>query len=287
MSSTPADEQRLRDLALLRRVRDRIDREYAQPLNVEALARDVHMSSGHLSRQFRAGVRRVAVQLSDDAAHRAGDGSPTPGRHERHRHLLRRRLPVARHVQHSLHGAGRRPTERLPAAVGHRDKRHAALRGEASHQTDQESRSACSGAPPSVTVMDIKIHQAYLPHDDHEAVPGLLPGHPRVRGPQRRRVRRAALAHGRPPGPARHRHRPAPARSRPRHHRRGAPHHLRDDGQGHLRQHQPGHPRPRRAPSRRLQAGDADVVQEPTDQPWGVRDCAFRDPAGNMIRISR
>ena len=35
----------------------------------------------------------------------------------------------------------------------------------------------------------------------------------------------------------------------------------------------------------RLQAGDAEVVQEPTAQPWGVRDCAFRDPAGNMIRI--
>ena len=35
----------------------------------------------------------------------------------------------------------------------------------------------------------------------------------------------------------------------------------------------------------RLQAGDAEVVQEPTDQPWGVRDCALRDPAGNMIRI--
>ena len=34
-----------------------------------------------------------------------------------------------------------------------------------------------------------------------------------------------------------------------------------------------------------LQASDADVVQEPTEQPWGVRDCAFRDPAGNMIRI--
>jgi len=43
----------LRDLARLRRVRDRIDREYAQPLNVEALARGVHMSAGHLSRQFR------------------------------------------------------------------------------------------------------------------------------------------------------------------------------------------------------------------------------------------
>jgi catechol 2,3-dioxygenase-like lactoylglutathione lyase family enzyme len=34
-----------------------------------------------------------------------------------------------------------------------------------------------------------------------------------------------------------------------------------------------------------LQASDAEVVQEPTDQPWGVRDCAVRDPAGNMIRI--
>ncbi|GAA3598207.1 VOC family protein [Nonomuraea rosea] len=37
----------------------------------------------------------------------------------------------------------------------------------------------------------------------------------------------------------------------------------------------------------RLQAGDADVVQEPTEQPYGVRDCAFRDPAGNMIRIQQ
>jgi AraC-like DNA-binding protein len=49
----PAAAQRLRDLALLRRVRDRIDREYAQPLDVEALARDVNMSAGHLSRQFK------------------------------------------------------------------------------------------------------------------------------------------------------------------------------------------------------------------------------------------
>ena len=36
----------------------------------------------------------------------------------------------------------------------------------------------------------------------------------------------------------------------------------------------------------RLQANGAEVVQEPTDQPYGVRDCAFRDPAGNLIRIS-
>jgi AraC-like DNA-binding protein len=48
-----AEGTRLEDLARLRRVRDRIDREYARPLNVDALAAGVHMSSGHLSRQFR------------------------------------------------------------------------------------------------------------------------------------------------------------------------------------------------------------------------------------------
>ncbi|PZF88032.1 helix-turn-helix transcriptional regulator [Micromonospora deserti] len=53
MTSSNAAAQRLRDLARLRRVRDRIDREYAQPLDVEALARDAHMSAGHLSREFR------------------------------------------------------------------------------------------------------------------------------------------------------------------------------------------------------------------------------------------
>jgi AraC-like DNA-binding protein len=52
MTSSSA-AQHLRDLATLRRVRDRIDREYARPLDVEALARGAHMSAGHLSRQFR------------------------------------------------------------------------------------------------------------------------------------------------------------------------------------------------------------------------------------------
>ena len=53
MTSRAATEQRLSDLARLRRVRDRIDREYAQPLDVAALARGVHMSAGHLSREFK------------------------------------------------------------------------------------------------------------------------------------------------------------------------------------------------------------------------------------------
>ncbi|SFT99256.1 helix-turn-helix transcriptional regulator [Arthrobacter sp. ov118] len=53
MSTRAPSAERLRDLALFRRVRDRIDREYAQPLDVEALARGAHMSAGHLSREFR------------------------------------------------------------------------------------------------------------------------------------------------------------------------------------------------------------------------------------------
>src|ERR1700733_7272284 len=53
VTSRPATEQHLRDLARLRRVRDRIDRDYAQPLDVEALARGAHMSAGHFSRAFR------------------------------------------------------------------------------------------------------------------------------------------------------------------------------------------------------------------------------------------
>jgi len=63
VTSRPAATQHLRDLARLRSVRDRIDREYAQPLDVEALARGVNMSAGHLSRQFRLayGSRRTTT----------------------------------------------------------------------------------------------------------------------------------------------------------------------------------------------------------------------------------
>ncbi len=50
---TSAQENRLKTLRLMRKVRDRIDREYAQPLNVEELARGIFVSAGHLSRQFK------------------------------------------------------------------------------------------------------------------------------------------------------------------------------------------------------------------------------------------
>lgn len=53
MGTSSGAAQHLRDLAMLRRVRDRMDREYARPLDVEALARGAHVSAGHLSREFR------------------------------------------------------------------------------------------------------------------------------------------------------------------------------------------------------------------------------------------
>jgi AraC-like DNA-binding protein len=53
VTSSPAAAQHLSDLARLRRIKDRIDRDHAQPLDVEALARGAHMSAGHLSREFK------------------------------------------------------------------------------------------------------------------------------------------------------------------------------------------------------------------------------------------
>lgn len=57
-----APDERRADLVWLRRVRDRIDREYARPLDVEALARGVHMSAGHLSREFRRAYGETPYQ---------------------------------------------------------------------------------------------------------------------------------------------------------------------------------------------------------------------------------
>lgn len=53
MTSRPPADPYLRELTGLRRVKDRIDREYAQPLDVDSLAKDVHMSAGHFSRRFK------------------------------------------------------------------------------------------------------------------------------------------------------------------------------------------------------------------------------------------
>ncbi len=141
MTGTPAAEQHLRDLALLRRVRDRIDREYARPLDVEALARDAHMSAGHFSRQFRLAygespysylmTRRIERAM---ALLRRGDLSVTEV-------CFAVGCSSLGHLQQSLHRTGRRAAEHVPAPGDGRDGRHRAVRREAGDATGQESRS--------------------------------------------------------------------------------------------------------------------------------------------------
>ena len=138
-------QQRLEDLARLRRVRDRMDREYAQPLDVEALARGAHMSAGHLSRQFRLAygespysylmTRRIERAM---ALLRRGDLSVTE---------------VCFAVGCSSLGTfSTRFTELvgMPPSTYRRDAAgdggDAAVRGETGDQTGQESRSV---RPPS------------------------------------------------------------------------------------------------------------------------------------------
>src|SRR5438067_13406433 len=106
VTSRPAEVQHLRDLARLRRVRDRIDREYAQPLDVEALARGAHVSAGHLSRQFRLayGESPYGYLMTRRIERAMALASWRP---RRHRDLVRRRLLVAGHLQHQVHRAGR------------------------------------------------------------------------------------------------------------------------------------------------------------------------------------
>ena len=197
MTASPSDAQRLQDLAWLRRVRDRIDREYAQPLDVEALARGVHMSAGHLSRQFKAAygespysylmTRRIERAM---ALLRRGDLSVTDvcwavgcsslG-------TFSTRFTELVGVPPSVYRrAGGAATAGMPPCVAKQVT-----------QTDQESRSALTEPILRVSGMDISIYSAFLPQDDPDDGPGLLRRHARLRDPQRRRVQRHALDHGR------------------------------------------------------------------------------------------
>ena len=69
----------LEDLVRLRRARDLMDRDYAEPLDVPALARVAFMSPGHFSSQLSCCLRGDALQLPDDTPDRAGQGAAPPG----------------------------------------------------------------------------------------------------------------------------------------------------------------------------------------------------------------
>ena len=121
VASRSTEDQHLRDLARLRRVRDRIDREYAQPLDVETLARDANMSAGHLSRQFKIAYGESPYSYLMTRRIERATALLRRGDLERHRGLFRGRLLVAGNIQHPLHRAGRR----LPQHLSGPDSSHA------------------------------------------------------------------------------------------------------------------------------------------------------------------
>ncbi len=134
--------------------------------------------------------------------------------------------------------------------------------------------------------MDIKLRTCFIAVDDHDKALAFyrdVLGHG---GPQRRRVRGHALGDRRLSGAARRGDRARTAARRPQRLGRGPQEAMVGAaGQGLPARRDPRHRRPATPPSRRSRAAGAEVLQEPVDQLYGVRDCAFRDPAGNMVRF--
>ena len=142
MTSGPTPELHLRKLARLRRVRARIDREYPNPLDVDALRRDAHMSAGHLSRQFRLAYGDPPCQVWSPAAHflrhAPGHSRGTDSRH-----------------QAALGGHGRTPTSGDLSSAGpmrsRRDTRGHSIRT----VRDREAPGSNPGPPTIVMSHDI------------------------------------------------------------------------------------------------------------------------------------
>src|SRR5437016_11884253 len=231
-------------------------------------------------------LRRVAVQLPQYAAYRTGTGAAASWRPQRHRGLFRGRLLVAGHVQQSLHRTGRYAAQHLPAPRGTSDGRDGAVRGETGNQTDQEAGSAGHRARPSLTAMHLTIHSTFLPHADPDASLAFYRdtlgfevrndvGHRGMRwitvGPPDQPGTSIVLH---PPGVG-----PSPVTD--------------DERRTIVEMMAKGSyaaiilaTTDLEGVFARLQASGAEVVQEPIEQPYGVRDCAFRDPAGNLVRIN-
>jgi AraC-like DNA-binding protein/uncharacterized glyoxalase superfamily protein PhnB len=262
MTTRPTAAEHLRDLARLRRVRDRIDREYRQPLDVEALARSARMSAGHLSRAFRRAygeppysylmTRRIERAM---ALLRRGDLSVTD---------------VCFEVGCSSLGTfSSRFTELVgvPPSVYRRQAARATA-GMPSCVAKQVTRPVRNRGTPDASLAFYRDTLGFEVRNDvgyggmrwitvgpvgpvgrpgtsivlypPSATPGITDDERRtiVEMMAKGTYATVVLATA--------------------------------DLDGTFAQ---------------LQASGAEVMQEPTDQPYGVRDCAFRDPAGNHLRI--
>ena len=277
MTSRPAAEQHLRDLARLRRVRDRIDREYAQPLDVEALARGAHMSAGHLSREFKLAygespysylmTRRIERAM---ALLRRGDLSVTEvcfavgcaslGT------FSTRFTELAGMPPSTYRSQAARATAGMPPCVAKQVTRPV------------RNREAPVTAAASLTGMDITIHASFLPHDDPDAS---LAFYRDTLGFEVRndvgqgKMRWITVGPAGQPGTSILLAPPATDPGVSDDERRTIAEMMAKGTYGWILLAT----KDLDGTFERLQASDAEVVQEPVEQPYGVRDCAFRDPA--------
>jgi catechol 2,3-dioxygenase-like lactoylglutathione lyase family enzyme len=170
------------------------------------------------------------------------------------------------------------------APGGARDGGDATVCGETGGQIDQESRSAGHGAAHSLIVMDITIHTSSLPHDDPDAS---LAFYRDALGFEVRsdvgqgKMRWITVGPVGQPGTSILLAPPAADPGVTEDERRTIVEMMAKGTYGWILLAT----RDLDGTFEKVQAGDAEVVQEPTDQPYGIRDCAFRDPAGNLVRI--
>jgi uncharacterized glyoxalase superfamily protein PhnB len=158
------------------------------------------------------------------------------------------------------------------------------MRRQTGDETDQASRSAGHGAATSLTAMDITIHSSMLPQDDPDAA---LAFYRDTLGFEVRNDVEYGGMHWITVGPP-----GQPSTSIVLHPPGAAPGTTDDERRTIAEMMAKGTYASINLATRdldgtfeRLQAGDAEVVQEPTEQPYGVRDCSVRDPAGNLLRI--
>jgi catechol 2,3-dioxygenase-like lactoylglutathione lyase family enzyme len=170
------------------------------------------------------------------------------------------------------------------ARGGARDGGDVTVRGEAGDPTDQESRSPGHQAATRVTAMDLTIHTTFLPHDDPDASLAFwrdILGFEVRNDVGSGKMRWITVGPADQPGTSILLGPPAADPGITDDERRTIVEMMAKGTYGWIIL----------ATSdldgtfERLQASDAEVVQEPTEQPYGIRDCAFRDPAGNLIRV--
>ncbi|MDT5081595.1 MAG: hypothetical protein QOJ80_6232 [Mycobacterium sp.] len=158
------------------------------------------------------------------------------------------------------------------------------MRRETGVQTDQESRSGRCVAAVSLTAMDISIHASFLPHNDPDAA---LAFYRDILGFEVRNdvgyngMRWITVGPTNQPGTSIVLHPPAVDPGITDDERRTIVEMMAKGTYGTILLATPDLD----GTFERIQASDAEVVQEPIEQPYGVRDCAVRDPAGNLLRI--